>query len=966
MTSRQIRSRVVAVVIGVGCTLAVVATYLAGQLDWLEWRTLDMRFRHVNPIVSDGRITCVDIDDSAIELAGEWPWPRDWQGGIIDVLDELGARSILLDINYVDPQPPRVELPQAADVAARPAAPAGDALLEPDRELRASLLEAGNVHMAFWFEALGEASGVAERADGDEPAGGTHGLETRATDGNQGLETRATDGEPGLETRATSAATEADIRAWLAKHQPDRLRIREWWPQLYHAFTDRPIENASPAKALLRARLIQVLGEDATLRHALAEPRRVAGIARPVAGIVPTHYLIADAVAGGGFAVAVPEKADGVVRRQVLFVRHDNWVMPQLALAFAMSALGVGPADLSATGGALRLSRSDGTAVEVQVDETGCMVIPWLPQRDYLKQFVHVPAGPLWQVFDRRRMIADNERVIRDTVERALYSMLPEAEQARYAALLTAYKQAAEAVRTARYEGSLEQIRAARAAVAQRREVVDEFESAALDRLRSRAHALATQPYEPHEAEIDALDIGWAQLDGVEPVREANRRLQAEVRRVLDELRPHIQDRLCLLGYTATAVADVTPTPLHERVPGVMAHASILNGLLTGRTVRWVSDALNATFSLLLGLVVTLVAALWPPKRAIPLAALLGVGWAALAAYAFYDKLLWLAVTPAIGAMGLSLAGVAAYQYIFVDRERRQLAGALSQYTSKEIARQVAENPELCRRAEMREVTAMFTDLAGFTSISERIGAERTQRVLNVCLGEFTEVMLRHEAMVNKFIGDGIFAFWNPVIYPQPDNALLACETAVDLMDALGRLAARGGDENGEPVFKQLVLRIGVATGNAVVGPCGSEQKYDYTCIGDSVNVAARLESANKFYGTRILVSGPTRDAVGDRFAFRALGGVQVKGKTQAVPVYELLGRTGQLSEKALAYGRRFDEAVAQFQSRGFARAVEAFRLLASERPDDRAAQVYADASERFAAEPPPTQWNGAIELTEK
>jgi adenylate cyclase len=319
-------------------------------------------------------------------------------------------------------------------------------------------------------------------------------------------------------------------------------------------------------------------------------------------------------------------------------------------------------------------------------------------------------------------------------------------------------------------------------------------------------------------------------------------------------------------------------------------------------------------------------------------------------------------VTPALGAMGLSLAGVAAYQYIFVDRERRQLAGALGQYTSKEIARQVAENPELCRRAEMREVTAMFTDLQGFTSISERIGAERTQRVLNICLGEFTEVMLRHEAMVNKFIGDGIFAFWNPVIYPQTDHALLACETAVDLMEALRRLADRGG----EPVLQQLVLRVGVATGNAIVGPCGSEQKFDYTCIGDSVNVAARLESANKFYGTRILISGPTRHAVGERFSFRALGGVQVKGKTQAVPVYELLGRMGQVAEETLAYARRFDDAVREFQNRSFGEAGVVFAALASERPDDRAARIYAETAERFVAEPPAEEWNGAIELTEK
>jgi adenylate cyclase len=238
--------------------------------------------------------------------------------------------------------------------------------------------------------------------------------------------------------------------------------------------------------------------------------------------------------------------------------------------------------------------------------------------------------------------------------------------------------------------------------------------------------------------------------------------------------------------------------------------------------------------------------------------------------------------------------------------------------------------------------------------------------VLNISLGCFCDVMLRYEGMINKFIGDGIFAFWNPVIYPQADHARRACETAVDLQAALRALIAEQHGAHGDEVFGELVLRIGVATGNAVVGPCGSEQKYDYTCIGDSVNVAARLESANKFYGTHILISGPTYAQAGDGFVVRALGGVRVKGKTQTVPIYELLGRTGDVADDLVCYAERFGVAVTAFQERAWDAALAAFQGCLGERPDDLAAQQYVEAVRRYGQQPPPEDWSGALELTEK
>ncbi len=368
-----------------------------------------------------------------------------------------------------------------------------------------------------------------------------------------------------------------------------------------------------------------------------------------------------------------------------------------------------------------------------------------------------------------------------------------------------------------------------------------------------------------------------------------------------------------------------------------------------------------------MGLLATVLSAHSRPRSAAVLLAAMAVSYAALGgALAFYVWTYWIAVVPALLAMALSFVAVLLFRYVFLERESRRIATALSQYTTAALARQLAEDAELCQRAEVREVTAMFTDLAGFTTLSERIGATRTQRVLNIVLGRISEVVLHYEGMINKFIGDGVFAFWNPVIYPQVGHARQACEAALEIQSALRRLIDEQRSSGGDEAFSNLYLRIGVATGNAVVGPCGSEQKYDYTCIGDSVNVAARLESANKFYGTRILISGTTRDQAGPSFVVRPLGGVQVKGKTQAVPIHELLGRAGDVDEATLAYAERFADAVNAFQRRSWQQALAAFAACAAERPEDLAACRYLTATRTFLSTPPPEDWSGALELVEK
>ncbi len=917
MIKRKQRIRVTGWSVGALATAAVLGLYGAGWLDGIEFKTLDWRFRWTNNTPADSRIVCIDIDDGSLEKVGRWPWPRDVQAGVLGVLAELGPKAILYDVTLSDPEPVRTIVPQQADFVGRPERLVGQdvSVALPDLELQSALREAGCVYLAFDY-----GGGASAKAAAAAPAIGDRALRER-------------------------------VQRWLSTQPP-----AEDPPTLFAgALRAFPEDNPEALALALR----QLLSMKATLDTALARGRWPELAA--IHDLAPTYFPLAQAARRCGFVVFDPER-DGVMRQMPLVVRYQDYALPQLAFAVAVDQLQLAAPDQwrwRQTWGWHELSIPG--LPPMQTDDTGRVLVPWLPQRDWAAQFgQHIPADALWQVWDRRQKLQQNDELLAATLA-PLTAAGPLAEFAQYVDDLRQVARLQGELRLARYQERGREVLRLRGALAEYAKVRAEDEP----KLRANVAALLA-PGASSASAAAPVDNTQEALHTVARALAANDGFHAEIDATLKRLQPRVRGSLCLVGYTATALADMTPIPTHPRAPGVIAHANLLNGLLLGKTVSWLPGWLNGLIVALAGLLATRVAMSRGARLSALLIMLLAATCITVACFAFYSALYWVALVPPLAAIGVSTFAVVLYRYAFLERESRQIAHALGQYTSATLARQMAEDAELCKRAEMREVTAVFTDLAGFTSISERIGAQRTQHVLNVALGRFSDVMFQHEAMVNKFIGDGIFAFWNPVIYPQPDHALRACETAVDLMVALRELMAEQSGGVGDEVFAELVLRIGVATGNAIVGPCGSEKKYDYTCIGDSVNVASRLESANKFYGTRILISGATYAGVSERFVVRPLGGVQVKGKTQAVPIYELLGRAGAVAGADCAYAARFGAAVARFRERAWSEALTAFRACLTQRPDDLAAVHYVEAAERFLRTPPPDDWNSALELSEK
>ncbi|KFA90530.1 hypothetical protein Q664_27960 [Archangium violaceum Cb vi76] len=288
-------------------------------------------------------------------------------------------------------------------------------------------------------------------------------------------------------------------------------------------------------------------------------------------------------------------------------------------------------------------------------------------------------------------------------------------------------------------------------------------------------------------------------------------------------------------------------------------------------------------------------------------------------------------------------------------RQRDQIHGLFKRYLDPQVVDELIRNPEKAAPGgERRELTVLFSDLVGFTSMSEEMSPEALVDVLNGYFERATEVLGQHGATLDKFIGDAIMCFWNAPL-PQEDHAARACLTALRLVAVVDKLApeleARG--------VSRLDCRIGLNTGPGVVGNIGSRAAQDYTVIGDTVNLASRLEGAAKVYGTRILVSEETVRASRGTVLARELDLLRVKGRQLPVRVYELVDVAGAPPPAHLA---RFAEGLALYRARHFTEARE--RFLSS--PEDPPSRVFAARCEALSTQPPPEDWDGVFSLDTK
>lgn len=351
------------------------------------------------------------------------------------------------------------------------------------------------------------------------------------------------------------------------------------------------------------------------------------------------------------------------------------------------------------------------------------------------------------------------------------------------------------------------------------------------------------------------------------------------------------KDKVVFVGVTAAGATDfdVRATPVGAIEPGVLVQMTALDNLLAGDALRRVGTGTNMALVMLVGTATGLLTAvlgsglLASAVAAALLVALLGGGTLLLSTGWWIDV-----VAPGL-ALALAFAGTMVANYMTEGREKRRVRDMFSRYVSPEYVRRLADDLEsLELGGERAEITILFSDIRGFTSLSERLPASQVLSLLNEYLDCMTDVVFRHGGTLDKFIGDAVMAFWGAPV-AVPDHAQRAASAALEMIRELDRLNERWREQGSSSV---LAIGIGINTGEAIVGNIGSlERKLDYTAIGDPVNLASRLESLNKEFGTSVLVSENTAHVLGEDFDLQRVESVTVRGKAEPVDVYELRDR---------------------------------------------------------------------------
>jgi adenylate cyclase len=437
-----------------------------------------------------------------------------------------------------------------------------------------------------------------------------------------------------------------------------------------------------------------------------------------------------------------------------------------------------------------------------------------------------------------------------------------------------------------------------------------------------------------------------------------------------------IAGKLVLIGTSAVGLNDIKTTPVSQTMPGVEIHAQILESALSGAVISMPIYGIAVEFAtaLLFGLLVIAFAPLFGPVTLVALGAAFATALIGTSAYFYSQHRLLIDFTyPLMSTTAIYLTLIFS-SFVREQQQRRQIRSAMGRYVSPALVEQLAQSPErLVLGGEEREMTIMFSDMRGFTSISEtyKNDPQGLTALMNRFLTPLTNAILNRKGTIDKYMGDAIMAFWNAPL-DDKDHELNACEAALDMLarvDELNQAREQEAKEEGRP-FIPLNVGVGLNTGICVVGNMGSDMRFDYSVFGDSVNLASRLEGQSKEYGFPIIVGSRTALAVKDKFAILELDFIMVKGKKEPEVIYAIAGREDTAQSGRFQRLRNLTiEMLSCYRNRDWNGALAA---IARGRKTDEANSLellydlYEVRIRGYLEDPPPQDWNGAFALLTK
>jgi len=635
--------------------------------------------------------------------------------------------------------------------------------------------------------------------------------------------------------------------------------------------------------------------------------------------ILPPLAMFANSVAGPGVVQAEPD-ADGILRRVTLRWEIDGKVFPQLGAAAAAAYLGL-PQGVFAP----QTMVFPGEEGPFEVDGSH-MLLSWAridPEQP--STFApHLSLGTVVELVSRERELAQTIAAqSKRTRELVLAHLSDDFEEADL----------------------------------HKPEMAAEIDSALADEAEFQTAGVETggEPESEEDQRMLRLWRNWL----------AARAKVVHGRGVLEQARNRLSEaldgKLVFMGWSASGnFGDFYATAVHARTPGVVAHGVVASSLLTNYIVRPAPRWIGAALTLLLGLLAAMATREAGPRFSFLLALLIALVFITADLLIIFGRNgIAVATAAPLAAIFASWSGTTVMRAVRERREKAQLQRQFGARVSPQLFEFLLENPDTVdMEGEEREVTCFFSDLAGFTAISETLDSKATVALLNRYMFAMNEVLTRHAAYVNKFLGDGIMCVFGAFARDTPyaDNA---CRAALECFE---RLDSENDDGGGMQDLPRLAMRIGIATGDVTLGDCGAPPDLrDYTVIGNSANLAARLESANKQFGTRILINGRTKELIGDDILTRPLGRVTVVGQKTATEIHEVL----LLEENATDEDRdRIARTKAAVDAFAQGRMEDARALWSALEEDPATAVVARRYLEQIDA--PAAEFDGVLHLTQK
>ena len=425
-----------------------------------------------------------------------------------------------------------------------------------------------------------------------------------------------------------------------------------------------------------------------------------------------------------------------------------------------------------------------------------------------------------------------------------------------------------------------------------------------------------------------------------------------------------LKGKIVLVGTSAQGLLDLRSTPVDAVYPGVEIHANMIAGILDHNLKEKPPYVTGAELVLLLisGVALSLLLPLLTPAQATLLTIVaLGGAVAGNMAIWYYANLAMPLASGLLMILGLFILDMS-YGYLIEARTKRQITSLFGKYVPTELVEEMSKNPEqvVSMEGESREMTILFSDVRGFTTISEGLDPKELSQLMNAFLSPLSAVINKHHGKVDKYMGDCIMAFWGAPM-PEPDHARNAIMAGIEMQQKLQEL---------QPDFKkrgwpEIHVGVGINTGKVSVGNMGSEVRVAYTVMGDAVNLASRLEGITKQYGVGVMVGENTKNAVPD-FVYRELDQVRVKGKHEPIAIYEPIGLNGEVDKAVLEELKMFQQALKMYRKQDWDQAELQLYNLQRMYPECKLYQVYAERVAYFRNNPPGADWDGVFDFLTK